>query len=213
MKYFTTIILLIIFSYNTNAQGGYIETVFFCEKVDTDEYNFGFSTAFTIGSGGPPAFSYDIITQNDTLNIRAFYNMVGVFAQFYSFRYDVVAYNQPFPAGINYIKMSSNLSTSTGVLYDVSNHICDVATLSSISFNQAQAALAISPNPTSNQFSISDKVNFDKITIVNNLGQIVKRVDKSKDGNYDVSDLPSGIYYLSYSENSRKIGQVKMVKQ
>ncbi len=221
MKNLITLLSSLFLTIASYCQVGYLGTEFSCEAISEASYNFTFQSYFSIGAGANcPGFTYDILTENDTLHIRAFYNVTGSFFQLGCGRTDTVIYDQIFPVGINYVKLSTNIPTIIGeppytpiTYYDLAVHICDVASLSTSSFLQSKITFAISPNPTADYFSVIDKLDFNKINIINNLGQSVKRFDKSKDGNYNVSDLPSGIYHLSYWENNRKIGQVKMMKQ
>lgn len=200
------------------CQNGLSSTNFICEKVNDNLYNFTFNTTFHLGNlVPPPVYETSVIVVGDTLDVELIYDVRGVFSPFLgSYSSTTISYGS-IPSNVAHIKLSvgaiSGLIPKTYINDDIFVHYCDDLLLSTENFEDFKNGLAIYPNPTSDYFTVSDKVTFSRINIYNNLGQIVKRFEKSKDGNYDVSDLSGGIYYLNYLEENRKVGQVKMVKR
>ena len=73
------------------------------------------------------------------------------------------------------------------------------------------------PNPARNKITIIflEKINPDKIIIYNNIGSIAKTFSKIKQSSYkfefDITDLPAGMYYVSFYEEGKQISK-KFVK-
>ena len=73
------------------------------------------------------------------------------------------------------------------------------------------------PNPARNKITITflEKINPDKIVIYNNTGSIAKTFSNIKQSSYkfefDISDLPAGMYYVSFYEEGKQISK-KFVK-
>ncbi|GAA4235017.1 hypothetical protein GCM10022291_15860 [Postechiella marina] len=79
-------------------------------------------------------------------------------------------------------------------------------TLSNKSFNNANIAKNIYPNPVSSTLNVSNSINTKTYKIVNLLGKTIKDVEAN--GSIDVSDLSSGIYILATDA-----GKAKFVKK
>ncbi|NOZ35445.1 MAG: T9SS type A sorting domain-containing protein [Chlorobi bacterium] len=83
-------------------------------------------------------------------------------------------------------------------------------------FDKANKVFVI-PNPARNKITVTflEKIIPEKTIICNNTGKILKSYSKSKESNYkfefDISDLPSGMYYISFYEDGKNITK-KFVK-
>lgn len=66
--------------------------------------------------------------------------------------------------------------------------------------------ISIYPNPATNYISINKDENVKQITIFNLVGRKLKTFeDVEKDEQYDVSDLPNGMYLIQVIDKSNKI--------
>ncbi len=88
-----------------------------------------------------------------------------------------------------------------------------------VGLNESQSIFSdvlIWPNPATSQVNIqSTKHFFDKVYMVNSLGQVVKtfNFNSSKKQNIDISDLPSGIYFLQVSSEQKMISKSTFIKK
>jgi hypothetical protein len=66
--------------------------------------------------------------------------------------------------------------------------------------------ISIYPNPATNYISINKDENVKQIAIFNLVGRKLKTIeDVEKDEQYDVSDLPNGMYLVQIIDKSNKI--------
>ena len=83
--------------------------------------------------------------------------------------------------------------------------------LQSSGFNDKN--FTVYPNPTQGLISVSNDINYEAIEVVNHLGQLVKRFDRNKSGNYDLNKITNGLYYLVYyNATNEKVGTTKLIK-
>jgi hypothetical protein len=61
----------------------------------------------------------------------------------------------------------------------------------------------IFPNPVSTIFSLDSQLEIQNIPIYNPIGQIVKNY-KGRIGEFDISELPSGIFYIEITLKNYK---------
>ena len=102
---------------------------------------------------------------------------------------------------------------STLIFENIYSQTFNVTSLSNNNFNRGANDIKVYPNPTQGNVSISTNINFYKVTIINNLGQIVESFKKNKSDNYDLQDIQDGLYYLVYYDvNNKKIGESKILK-
>ena len=74
------------------------------------------------------------------------------------------------------------------------------------------ASFTVYPNPTNSTLTINTSLNYSSIQIINMLGQLVFRKEKSTSLN--VSSLPSGIYFIQLVDTKGSvIGKEKFVKE
>jgi hypothetical protein len=207
-----------------NITGTVLGTDFSCQKVSNNEYSFTFHTSFNVGFGQtcPPFTNHTITIVGNTLEVKGYYDTTGVWPQSGCDRYDTVIYNNTIPSGISYIEMSTNAigynntppySPATLTFENVYSQTFNVTSLSNSNFNNEDDNIVAYPNPTQGNITISNNFDFQKISIIDNLGQIVKNFEKSKSGNYDLKDIQDGLYYIVfYDINTKKIGETKILK-
>jgi hypothetical protein len=83
--------------------------------------------------------------------------------------------------------------------------------LQSTGFNSKN--FTVYPNPTQGLIAVSNDINYETIEVVNHLGQLVKRFDRNKSGNYDLNNITNGLYYLVYyNATNEKVGTTKLIK-
>ncbi len=83
--------------------------------------------------------------------------------------------------------------------------------LQSSGFNDKN--FTVYPNPTQGLIAVSNDINYEAIEVVNHLGQLVKRFDRNKSGNYDLNSITNGLYYLVYyNATNEKVGTTKLIK-
>ncbi len=74
--------------------------------------------------------------------------------------------------------------------------------------------LKIYPNPTVNYISLSDTEQVDRLVIYNIVGRRVKMFDANYNNQYDVIDLPTGMYLVRLVDSSdRTIKTVRLSKK
>ena len=195
---------------------------FTCQKVNDNQYSFLFHTFFSMGSENicPPFVNYTFSIENDTLNVKAYYDIRGAWPQMGCDRYDTVIYNNSLPETINHIKVSTNVIGSNFIppyipdyitYNNVYSQIFNVSSLSSARFDTNN--LSVYPNPTKGYINISSELDFQKIALINSFGQTIKSFNKNQFGNYKLEDIPDGFYYLLYYDvDNKRIGQTKIIK-
>lgn len=223
-KFIKTFLMCLMFLSILNAQTGVIGTNFSCVKISDNYYQFIFNTGFSIGYGPtcPPFVNYTITTINDTLFVRAFYNTTGVWPAAGCNRTDTVNYNNEIPQNINYITMSTNVTTYNNnppyeppivTLFDVYSQTFSVASLSNNNFNDNNENLIVFPNPTNGSITILGDANYNKFIIYNNLGQIINTTNRNEIGIYNLINLPAGLFTIIYYDiNNIKIGESRLLK-
>ncbi|OQX75390.1 MAG: hypothetical protein B6D61_10485 [Bacteroidetes bacterium 4484_249] len=106
----------------------------------------------------------------------------------------------------------------TAAQFDPNNDIISSGstTLKIDTFDKTNKVFVL-PNPARNKITITflEKINPDKIVIYSNIGSIAKTFSKNKQSSYkfefDISDLPAGMYYVSFYEEGKQISK-KFVK-
>ena len=72
--------------------------------------------------------------------------------------------------------------------------------------------ISISPNPSSSTITISGGSKLTSLTIVNSIGETVDQISLTSEI-VDISELISGIYFLSFTDFDGKIYRQKLIKQ
>jgi len=70
--------------------------------------------------------------------------------------------------------------------------------------------IRVSPNPATDYFVVSGTTSFRKIQVYNIIGKEVKTFTASTDNEYDIENLPAGIYILRFLDNSNQL--IKAIK-
>lgn len=218
---FATLIICLSFSSNSfsqNVTNTVLSTNFEYYSPNLNEHLFTFTTNFFEANPQNNTHSIEII--GDTLFVKMYYNIIGFWVpESDNQSIDTVTFDQALPATVHRIKMSTNVITYRDTapydeitVADVYYRIIDLD-LSIIQNNFKN--ISIFPNPTSGKINISnDEAAFDKIIILNNLGQINAILYQNNEGIYNLQSLVSGMYYLQYYDtNNKRIGVSKLIKQ
>ena len=70
--------------------------------------------------------------------------------------------------------------------------------------------IRVSPNPATDYFIVSGTTAFRKIQVYNIIGKEVKTFNATIDNEYDIENLPSGIYILRFLDNGNNL--IKAIK-
>lgn len=129
----------------------------------------------------------------ETIEIRSFY-------------YGVKSVNDTILYRFNFVSDTVDNSRK-GVMID------NIETFSSFlpgEVRENQSKLSIYPNPTLNQITISDKLNrkISGVMIYNQVGKVVRDEFNPNKDELDVSDLPSGYYFIEVNFDGKKERQV-----
>ncbi len=224
MKNLVLIVSFFLIGHLSIAQTGIINTAFSFQQINANQYSFTFHTFFSFGAGPtcPPFINHTFTIVGNTLQVKAFYDTTGAWPQVGCDRYDTVFYNNSIPSNINFIEMSTNAIgynntppyTPSTIMYEnIFVQTFNIASLSNISFNEESNKTIIFPNPAQEVFTVSSSLDFNKIVVINNLGQIVKKFDKNSSNNYEIKDVLNGIYYvIFYDFKNKKVGETKILK-
>lgn len=96
---------------------------------------------------------------------------------------------------------TSNNCTSSSVITQTMVICTGIANVNAISAED----ISVYPNPNKGDFTINANKEIN-LLIINNLGQLVKKISITSADNYrvSVSDLPNGIYFITNSDNTIK---------
>ncbi len=126
-----------------------------------------------------------------------------------SFPYAGTWYNLMDNSSITVTDVNAPISINAGQFFVYGNK------LSTLGNNEIEAAKAIilSPNPTSNNFTLS--ANTTKVEIYSITGQLVKsyKSNFSTESQFEISDLNNGIYLVKASDTNDRETTLKLVKQ
>lgn len=75
------------------------------------------------------------------------------------------------------------------------------------------AKFTIYPNPVQSSFEITGTQNLDRVEITSVLGKRMMSVDLNNSKRVDVSELPTGIYFVSFYNEGRLFGAKKLIKK
>ena len=108
-----------------------------------------------------------------------------------------------------------NQNTQTGD-YPLYN-LCNSAALdpTGIDNHRAISHIDVYPNPATKKINFSDlkELNADKVIIYNSLGVMVMKEDVEGQSSADISLLPKGIYYLTFSGKGKQVANSIFIKQ
>ena len=126
-----------------------------------------------------------------------------------SFPYAGTWYNLMDNSSINVTDVNAPIAINAGQFFVYGNK------LSTLGNNEIEAAKAItlSPNPTSNNFTLS--ANTTKVEIYSITGQLVKsyKSNFSTESQFEISDLNNGIYLVKATDTNDRETTLKLVKQ
>ena len=100
---------------------------------------------------------------------------------------------------------------------DKSFYVCPAGSNCRLNTEKIQKAVTISPNPAQNTFQLN---NFDKemyknkeysLTINDISGKQIKSYENFDNPNFDIADLPNGLYIVNLSESNKKLMSRKLV--
>ena len=100
---------------------------------------------------------------------------------------------------------------------DKSFYVCPAGSNCRLNTEKIQKDVTISPNPAQNTFQLN---NFDKdmyknkeynLTINDISGKQIKSYENFDNPNFDIADLPSGLYIVNLSESNKKLMSRKLV--
>lgn len=209
------ILLIFIFgmSIKSTAQNGdygFMGTQFNYTQNTETSHDFSFTTFFAFGSpGNCPSFSSEITFLEDTMFVKATYNLCGFWPQQGCTRNDITQYTEIIPATIQYIIMSTNVIdcvTGTPTLAENIYTRTYDRNLSSVAFSNN--GLQLYPNPAKEKITVSTNNNLiiDKIIVYNLLGK--KVIESTVSNSISVNTLTQGIYIIE-----AYIGEEKMVSK
>jgi glycosidase len=126
-----------------------------------------------------------------------------------SFPYAGTWYNLMDNTSITVTDVNAPISINAGQFFVYGNK------LSTLGNNEIEAAkvITLSPNPTSNNFTLS--ANTTKVEIYSITGQLVKsfKSNFSTESQFEISDLNNGIYLVKVTDTNDRESTLKLVKQ
>ncbi len=155
------------------------------------------------------------INQTQSHNSVDFFNM-KIPVKFEGIDKDTVIWFDNTVNGEQFIK---NLDFDiTAAVFDPHHDIVSTgsAVLKIDTFDKAEKVFVL-PNPARNKITVTflEKINLDKVLIYNSMGKQVKEFPKTNQSSYkfefDIFDLPVGLYYISFYEKEKSITR-KFVK-
>lgn len=211
----TLFVFFLLVCYKSTAQGeqwGIMGSEFAYTQNSVSSHDFSFTTYFSNGSPGNCfLFTYSISFSSDTMYVKGFYNVCGVWPHQGCVRNDVVTYNDIIPNTILYIVMSTNAITEceTGAPVIVENIFTSTYNRNLNTTLFSKNAIQLYPNPANKIVTISTNNNtvIDKIIVYNLLGK--KVIESTTNTNtITVENLAQGVYIIeAYS------GEQKMVSK
>jgi hypothetical protein len=218
----STLLLLMCFGY-PNAQD-VIGTKYSYTHLLND-YEFYLHTAFSKGSGSIcPNLKWSIVaTSNDTVFIKAIYDLRGHWPSSFCDRHDTVKYTNTH-TGINYFNVSTNYITVSGMeptevdtfwnLYDTTFNL----SVSGIIEQKAQDLFSLYPNPGNGTMIISAAViptETLSVKVYDLFGRIVHQENLSFKNNDAclVLKIPNAFYILELRDEKENIQRERILIQ
>jgi hypothetical protein len=126
-----------------------------------------------------------------------------------SFPYTGTWYNLMDNTSINVTDVNAPIAINTGQYFVYGNK------LATLGYNEIEAtkAITLSPNPTSNYFTLSD--NTTNVEIYSMTGQLVKNFKSnfSSESQFQIGDLNIGIYLVKVTNTNEREIILKLVKK
>lgn len=205
------------------AKAGTILETNFSYKRETNDFTFYLASDFSLGYGGgcPHAKWFLAEKSNDTLYIKALYDIGGAWPAVGCSSKDTLHYTNPF-SGINYVTVSCGkvigfIDTGTDTTWNIYDSTFD---LNATGINETIAgnAIGIYPNPATNTLNIPNLAGnqWQEAVLYNSMGQIVMRYKSTKAATeqLNISNLAAGLYQLVlFDDKHNKLGSTQFVKQ
>lgn len=123
--------------------------------------------------------------------------------------FDLQIQNTVLDLYIDYIYINSNGHNDVAIDRNTNNS--DNCTITELNETSTNNNINVFPNPTKNilNFAFETPVEY-KITILNQLGQQVKEIEKNSNFSLDISDLKPGIYYVEFI-SSNTISKIERI--
>lgn len=200
------IILLLFLHFYTilSAQGEQWGLVSSVHSINSTDGSFHFDSSFSIGTPSiSPPFTYTTSIIDNTLFVKGYYNVCGIWPAMGSSSNDSVIYTDPLPSNITTITLSTNLITycETGTPIIRENLM---VTNFPVTLNNATHLLVFSkwfPNPVKDQLHLNTSAEpstaYQLYTVQ---GQLVQSAIGTTTS-IDCSALPKGIYLLRFEQN------------
>lgn len=202
-----------------DSTGGVMGTNFNYETVNGSQHNFSFHTYFSFGYGQtcPQLVNPEFVIDTNTLYVKGYYDTRGAWPQVGCQSFNTVTYNNVIPSTVTQIIMSTNV-IKYGATADEFEIVENVYTRTftinlSASDNLNSNKITIYPNPTKDKITISNDIDYSKISISTSLGQTILVIDKNQSGIYDLENIKRGIYFITFYSENHKIGVYKLVKE
>lgn len=220
MKEMLSIICFFLIGNYIKAQdvtGIVIGTNFNYETINTSQYNFSFQTFFSLGYGPtcPQLINPEFIIDNNILYVKGYYDIRGAWPDAGCQSFNTTTYNNTIPSSITQIIMSTNVikygssATEFEIVENVYTRTFNINLSTSDNLNRDK--ISIYPNPAKDKISISSELDFSKIFISNNLGQIISILDKNETNIYNFQNIKRGIYFITFYSENHKIGNCKLI--
>jgi hypothetical protein len=219
-KNLTLFFLFLVMSITVIA--GTIKTKYTYSK-NINDYTFYLSTFFYFGAGTscPEIDFFKGAQSNDTLYIKAFYDIRGHWAAKGCESLDSIKYTNPY-SGINYISISTNAITNLtdeSVVDTLWNLDDTTMALSATGIPEPEISgrsFNVYPNPAANAIRIDgrEKNNCRMLRIFNATGQMVLEQSGQLDREIDIRNLAPGLYFIRFfDKGNNSIGAARFHKQ
>lgn len=213
MKLKLNIIIIIIFlsiiGYYANAQnvtGSVLGTNFNYIMNNDSLHSFSFTTYFSMGGGNCPPFSSTISFSDDTMFVKATYDICGFWPALGCVRNDVIDYTQIIPSNIQYIIMSTDVITcETGEPTLVENVYTRTYDRNLGITEVLKNNISIYPNPANDVLNITSNGVFNAYIVYDLLG---KKLIESNQNIISVESLSQGVYLLEAKQGNEKVLQM-----
>jgi hypothetical protein len=153
--------------------------------------------SFTVQENFANGTNYDITDGSNTMVFRSHF-------------YDVDYIGTAIPATA--VNITGLLIEYQGTAQIVARNLADFEDATNI--NEISDKIIISPNPASHYIQIRNAGDLGSLSIVNMLGETVKRVNiESATSEINIEDLSNGIYFIRFNDGNGEIVNKTFVKQ
>lgn len=176
----------------------YLNSVSFLPRIN-DSVRLKLNTSFTKGPPVPPFAGFDTDVKMDTLKIRLYYDLTGIFGAFSSWREDTINIGV-LPDSIHAIHILPYSFDNDTIVdgEDTTFEGRDTTLLKALSIGTTllqKTNAVVFPNPVSDILYLPGYKNIGGIIIRNTEGKLIRKL-KNSTKEIDVSELPAGLYIL-----------------